>query len=121
MPENTHGTQLDIPKQPIPIYYKFDPETEILVDGDKLAPGMIVALWHSSWRGDPDDIDPGGSQSEMTRTLQLAWWCRVENLYPQRGSDYLISFTGVYADGSMAPRTSNVSYTWIVKKASIPS
>jgi hypothetical protein len=76
---------------------------------------MIVLLADALLREGPPDAD--GNPWKLTRARETARWCEVQRV--ERHGD-LISFLAAYPDDTKAKRTYNVSFSWYVKKASIP-
>ena len=98
-----------------PITYLMDAETEDLIYGEELRDGMVVVIADTILSPDPDsgrELHP----YEQRRLLECARWCRVERM---RREGHVVSFIGVYADGSKFPRSYAASYTWYVKRASM--
>jgi hypothetical protein len=102
-----------VPECFVPIAYLTDPDTEYLVWGDELQEGMVVVVDGAILsRENPDNIERDGYS--RARVLESARWCRVTKLR-RRGE--LVSFIGVYGDGSQAARTYNIQFAWIVKRS----
>jgi hypothetical protein len=83
--------------------YLNDPQTEDCVYGDELREGDVAILAEGlfRWHSGENTFNPA------------THWCRVTKLR-QRGD--ILSFIGVYADGSQVPRTYNVSLCWYIKR-----
>ncbi len=98
-----------------PRYRTMESEYEDLLYGVDLVEGMIVLLFDPLMKGDPDAIH---SDYDRMHLLQNNRWCEVTQLKITTRYDatLLVSFIGVYRDGTKMPRTFCGSYTWLVKK-----
>jgi hypothetical protein len=103
-----------IPAGFAPMVYLTDPETEDVVWGDDLRDGMVVILSDSILMDDPDKFETTDVYTRR-RLLEKARWCRITRL---RRDGHLVSFIGVYEDGSQFSRTYASSWAWVVKKES---
>lgn len=117
--------QADLRKGYVP--YTFAPNIEqyLLVTGDKLQNGMAVLLEDKLMRADPNKLSEDyparkdgfvPSSYDVRNVEETARWCIVTNLETLRANDEIIQFTGIYADGTMANRSYNKSYKWIVAR-----
>lgn len=79
---------------------------------DELEEGMVV-LVESRLRGDEKSSSP-----EYHQLLIHNRWCKVTRV--REHNDELV-FIGVYDDGSIAVRRSDLVDGWLVKKSSIPA
>jgi hypothetical protein len=95
--------------------YVMDPETEDLIRGDELANGMIVLIESESCRSGPLPWE-----TDSTAALVAGRWCRVDKLRTEPGVMPMVSFIGVYQDGSKFTRRYGQAHSWYVKLASIP-
>ena len=102
---------MTVPVAEVGKQYMSDPETDDLIRGEELQDGMVVLVADGLFRG-----------STMGR-YEDNRWCRVSKLKfsPQREYGRITSFVGVYADGSLFPRSYSESYFWYVKKDSVPA
>lgn len=122
MGDNSTKWDFDIPAEFVSVDWVMDPQTEDLIPGDQLQNGMIV-LVSSSVVGEPRvtrSLDKATNPYEVHRAYRTNRWCRVTNLHRNGYADEIISFIGVYADGTKFDHQYNVEYNWYVKKDSIP-
>lgn len=107
---------LVIPNEIVPVNFEMNPETEDLIRGTKLTEGMVVLIEVITSRVNPqmhlEEIDHECDQYDCMRLLRESRWCKVTDLNRTRD---LVSFIGVYADGTKRSRTYNESYCWYVK------
>lgn len=102
--------------------FQMNPATDDLIRGVELANDMVVLLEDPLNREQPGDHLKEGHECNphrCTRVLATARWCKVTQLERRRGND-LVSFIGVYHDGTKRSRVYNVSFCWFVKMGSIP-
>lgn len=92
--------------------------THHLITGDKLTNGLIVLLEDTLVRRDVSSDLSNLSEYELDRLNETARWALVTDLKVRdRGPDGpLVSFTAIYADGTMRDRTYAGSYKWAVLK-----
>ncbi len=109
--------QCAIPSAFVPLYYMNDPETEDLIFGDMLKEGMVVLLEDTVLRPDPDYYQTSSAQAQV-RIQETARWGRIVDL---RRTNDIVTFICEYSDGSKRRRSYNISFTWYVKKASMPT
>lgn len=98
-----------------------DPETEDLIRGVDLKNGMFVIIERGYATRAP--LDGATTPYEIEKIQIDNRWCEVTNVsFTRRRNDNpLVSFIGVYADGSKVTRTYDaIHYGWVVKKESIP-
>ncbi len=90
------------------------PEFEDLCYGTDLKNGMFVLLEDALIKGDPDRID---SDYDKMKLMETNRWCEITNytLMPRGADSPLISFIGLYSDGTKLPRIYDASYCWIIK------
>lgn len=111
----------------VPYDHRMDPAYEDLLRGDELQNGMIVLLDH-------DIVGSAWAMTNHRRNLdENNRWCTVTKLNVTERFEHgemgevvgkmspLVSFIGVYADGTKMKRRYDASYTWLVKLDSIPS
>lgn len=97
-------------------YYRMDPETMILMtDGSKLMNGMEILIEDPNYRVQVN-ADRDLPDWEKDRALIHNRWCMVSEFSKKNG---LISFVGIYDDGTKVSRDYNVSFSWYVKKTSL--
>jgi hypothetical protein len=100
-----------------------DPETDDLIRGLDLENDMVVLLEDTVCRENPEShLKEDHTECDShtcIRILQSARWCKVTQLERRRGND-LLSFIGVYHDGTKRSRIYNQSFYWFVKLDSIP-
>lgn len=114
-------------------FYQMDPAFEdLLPDGTFLKDGMVVLIEDSLSRVEMDRAINDDRGYDMSRARENNRWCTVSHVqfrsHPQIdyesgrsiGLNHLVSFVATYGDGTKTKRTYNVSYSWIVKKDSIP-
>lgn len=96
--------------------YQMDPEFEDLLYGSDLKDGMLVLIQDPLIKGDP--TQDNSNDYDKHKLLETNRWCEVTQFKIQsRGADSpLITFIGVYSDGTKFPRTYDASYCWFVKK-----
>lgn len=113
-------------------YYVMDPEFEDLLPGGMdLKEGMVVLIGDSTHRMDiPHAILKGGWFLESARKDNR--WCTVTNLEVETHHEYdrrtgelvrsfpVVTFIGVYGDGTKYKRSFDMNIPWLVKKDSIP-
>lgn len=97
----------------IPRYYQMDPETDDLLYADELEDGMMVLIGEPEGRADETNPEFFGMS-----LLNFNRWCKVSKL---RLNHDIVTFIGVYPDGSKTRRVSDATMTWLVKKATIPT
>lgn len=104
-----------------PMDYVMNPETDDLIRGDKLREGMIVLLESVSMRRDAENFaDPKTRPYDRQRSLETSRWCTVTDMHTSSGDGRVMSFIGLYADGTKFERMYNESFCWFVKLDSIP-
>lgn len=103
-----------------PMDFVMNPETEDLIRGDKLREGMIVLLEGCHMRQDPKNFETTDSAYTRQRCLETARWCTVTDIRTSRNNRDVLSFIGLYADGTKFERMYNESYSWFVKLDSMP-
>lgn len=94
-------------------FYTANSETESILYGDELEEGMVVMIEDWLLRGEEES----SSFYDQARAEENNQFCKVTRL--RKGN--LVRFVGEYEDGTLRTRTFNSSYTWIVKKDSIPA
>jgi len=108
--------EIEVPGVIVPANFQMDPATDDLIRSNSLLEGMVVLIEDIS-RESPlqHELDPEHEcdQHKCVRLLRESRWCRVSSIVRRNG---LISFIGVYADGTKRSRTYNQSYCWFVKK-----
>lgn len=98
-------------------FYTMNPATEDVIRGSKLEEGMVVLIEDSILKGDPERAfknDPSGFGTK--RVLEVNRWCKVTDLEVEND---IVSFIGLYHDGTKQERRYNQSYCWIVKRDSL--
>lgn len=103
----------------VPKFYTEDPNTEdLLPDGRSLANGMVVLIGLADMRG---RIEETGTDWRRHRLLEFNRWCTVTHLRITHNEDMpdMISFVGVYHDGTKRKRELSIEEPWLVKKDSI--
>lgn len=106
-----------IPEAYVPLDYNPDGAIETLVRGSSIENGMIVLS--EDMREDPErhvegyngDYKP--SVYDRLRLNKMSRWCRVTELTVQND---IVSFVGIYADGSMYSRSYHQRWYWLVKR-----
>lgn len=108
-------------------FYEMDPDVDdLLPDGTHLRNGMVVLIEESLVRADETRCD---DRWERPRLLEANRWCEVSYLtvtpryddsgFHCREISPLISFVGVYPDGTKRKRQYDASYAWLVRKFSM--
>lgn len=112
-------TMLEIPSESVRIDYVMNPRTDDLIHGHELVEGMIVLVESTSLRDNPERINLGGEFDGYlaNRIRETARWCRVTKLKTVSENTALLTFIGLYADGTKMSRTYNKSHYWLVKIA----
>ncbi len=101
--------------------FAMNPDTDDLLFGNELTEGMVVLVEDHLFYEDPLILNKKNpSEYAVSRLNEKQRWCRIERFANGTERD-LVSFVGVYADGTKRVRTYNKSYAWFVKKDSIPS
>ena len=96
----------------VPIDYMMDPATEDLFRGSDLQEGMVVLIEDHMVREDPSNLNKEGMSPYSIRRIQEASrWCMITEL--QLGN--IMSFIGVYGDGTKMSRMYSDRYFWLVK------
>jgi hypothetical protein len=110
-----------VPSGYVPLTFNPLIEEHQVVTGDQLRNGFIVLLADSNYRENPDRIVPAvvGSNNvspqERNRVAETSRWAIVTNL-KSRPRTNLITFDGIYADGTAIPRIYNETIKWAVLK-----
>lgn len=108
----------EIPADYVGKYFVMDPETDdLLPNGAKLAPGMIVFCEN---HGVCTDISSGMEnleEKERFRARIYNRWCRVSDI---ANEDTEVQFVATYADGTKHTRAHSRRTGWYVRKDSIP-
>lgn len=113
---------LTIPSEYVPVDFAMDPVTDDLIFGDELEVGMVVLVEDLVTREtrDPNKHYDGVSDEHMAyiraKADETARWCRIVRL---RKDGEIITFVGLYSDGTKRTRTYNQAYAWFVKKNTI--
>lgn len=116
------GEPVDIQPEFVSKFYGMDPEVDdLLPDGTYLRNGMVVLVEDPLIRADEERA---GDRWERPRLLECNRWCEVSCLtvIPRHGmgtSSPLVSFVGVYPDGTKRKRQYDASYAWLVRRFSI--
>lgn len=105
-------------------YREMDPKTEDLIgDGYELKEGMRVLIADPALR---NDTSRGFGRGDHEIDQKLLWqakqnnrWCVVSKPMPDFDND-LISFIGVYDDGTKRKRMHQRITAWLVKLDSMP-
>jgi hypothetical protein len=117
------GYQMDavnIPSGYVPISFAPILGQHALVSGDRLRDGLMVVLGDYTMREDPEllslehpDRKRGYRPTEHDRrkVLELSRWALVTDFEIDGDT---VSFTAIYADGTMRPRRYNRSFKWAV-------
>lgn len=113
----------------VPMAYSMDPKTEIVIWGSELTNGMKVLAESTFLRSDPGRkarhialVARGEGRSwnehDEQQLRESSRWCTVTGL---RKPDHngVISFIGLYEDGTQHVRQMNQSWAWYVKKDTI--
>ena len=96
----------------VPIDYMMDPVTEDLIRGSELKEGMVVLIEDALVREDPKKLDEENtSRTNVLRIWDTSRWCMVTKLI--QGD--VMSFIGVYGDGTKMSRMYSDRYCWFVK------
>jgi hypothetical protein len=101
-------------------YYEMDPKTEdLLFDGTYISEGMVVLIQSPSYKETLIETSvSNGKYDEIWRAKKYNRWCTVSDVKSnERG---IVSFIGVYEDGTKRKHCHDVFDAWIVKKDSIP-
>lgn len=109
------------------MHYDMDPQTEdLLPGGEDLREGMVVLIESSIVKENPNTAlrEGIGSEYAFARLKEANRWCEVTELrysgYDSADSSRLVTFIGVYADGTKRQRKYSTGYAWFVKKDSLP-
>jgi hypothetical protein len=102
--------QIDLPSGYVP--YRFMPllGTHTIISGDTLIDGMVV-LVEPRFRADPEDLDGAPTSYDRRKIQETARWALVTGVSIQGTT---LSFTAIYADGTMAERSHPKSAKWIL-------
>lgn len=96
----------------VPIDYMMDPVTEDLIRGSDLKEGMVVLIEDPMVRDDPSDLDKEDLRPYTIRRIhEASRWCMVTKL--EQGQ--ILSFIGIYGDGTKMHRQYSDRYCWYVK------
>lgn len=95
----------------VPIGYVMNPADEDLIRGENLRDGMVVLIEDILVRDAPDTLGEKSTPYAVTRVLAASRWCKVTQL--KQGS--IVSFVGVYGDGTKMSRAYSDRYFWLVK------
>lgn len=108
---------LEIPFEAVRIDYVMNPKTDDLIHGSELVEGMIVLIESASLRDNPERIsfEKATDGYLSNRIRETARWCRVTKLTTVPENRALLTFIGLYADGTKMSRTLNKSHYWLVK------
>lgn len=107
---------IEIPTGYVGLDYLMDPKTEDLIRGSGLENGMVVLS--EGMREDPTRHEEGYrghykpgpyDRASLETTSQ---WCRVTEL---RVDNEVVSFVGVYPDGTKRSRKYHQHWFWLVK------
>lgn len=94
--------------------YVMNPATDVVIFGDQLAEGMTVLPENNLLRhGDTEDEQLRAQRFRTVRTL------RTEP--SANGRPAQIAFIGEWADGYQSAWKGATTWTWIVKRGSIPA
>ena len=117
--------QVKIPSDFVP--YSFAPilGQHHLTTGDKLQNGMIVVVEDRNFRENPERLSPEyparkdgfvPSEYDRARVAETARWALVTDLKyrPNGPKSEIVSFTAIYADGTMRSRSCDISIKWAV-------
>jgi hypothetical protein len=102
------------------VSHTFNPliEEHQIVTGDQLRNGFIVLLADSTFRENPEKIMPpiaaDISSHERNRIAESSRWAIVTNLQSSPRTPNIITFDGIYADGTAIPRMYNNTIKWAV-------
>lgn len=111
----------DIPFAYAPYSFEMEPGRHDLLFGDELEEGMIVLVSDPNLRRDPLDkiraekpgyYGPTWDAVDEYNLIKTSCWCRVTKL--QR-MGRVISFIGLYADGTKKVRTYHQTIGWFVQ------
>lgn len=106
-----------IPADYVPIDYKAHTNSEKIVRGSELKEGDVILIADAVFRENPVRVDAHSNEYVRERLNTKSRWCRVTNLEGKTAYQQdLISYIGLYADGTMAAHTYNKSIYFIVKK-----
>jgi len=92
--------------------YIMRPGFEDVVRGSKLKNGMVVLYEDPVFRRDPEERHEASAMT-LNHILMTSRWCEVTDFVQMRPD--LISFVGLYADGTKISRTCNRSLYFYVK------
>lgn len=110
---------LTIPAQHVRQGYSANVNVETILWGDELVEGMVVLIADPTFRENEERINIA-SDYELSyirpRYDEQNRWCRVSKI---RARNDVMSFVGLYADGTQRTRTYNVVHAWAVKLESI--
>lgn len=96
-----------------------NPSTEDLLRGSEIKNGMIVLIHDVVFQNFRNFEDPENREPySYHRLLTEARWCVVTDLEVHR-PDGLVSFIGLYADGTKHVRTYSNQWCWYVKRNSM--
>ena len=120
---------LNIPAEFVESNFSMNPETDDLIFGEVLKDGMVVLLEDTLMRASPARkrrLEEGTAKGEglgwyeqdERRLNETSRWCRIERLRLMSGNSEMVTFVGVYSDGTKRIRTYNKSYGWFVKVTS---
>lgn len=106
-----------IPSEMVPQNFEMNPRTEDLIRGIEVQEDMVVLIENITHREDPSAHEYGADHEcdayKCPRLLKESRWCKVTKIEQHHGD--LLTFIGVYADGTKRSRTYNLSYCWYVK------
>lgn len=106
-----------IPVNFVPMDYQAHSDTEKIVRGRDLEEGDVILVADSVFRENPNRPDAYNNEYIRDRLYTKSRWCRVTQLEKKTAyQQSLISYIGVYADGSISSHTYNESIYFIVKK-----
>ena len=95
-------------------FYMAQSEYEDIVFGEHLQDGMIVLVADTALRANMDAIHDA---YDKDRADEHNRWCEVTRLQTRPGSTgTLVTFVGVYPDGTQRVRKYSTEYAWIVKR-----
>ena len=102
-----------IPKEFVGIDFQMNPETDDLRRGSDLRDGDIVLVEDLSYRYYQEGTD---SPYDIVRNNRDCRWALVTLFHCDSQDREIISFIGVYADGTKSSRIYAKSICWFVKK-----
>lgn len=109
------NTDTYIPEGYVALDYKNDPETEDLIFGSELQEGMVVLIEATTLRDNPEGANLDSPYTRH-RLDQNSRWCKITKLLRNSiHSSEVVTFIGVYADGTKMSRTFAVGNCWFVK------